>query len=356
MLEIFKIFSKIGLLGFGGPIANIALMEREIHHKRQWLSHSLFLKAYTLCKILPGPAAAQMAIFLGYIKGGFWGGMLSGSLFIIPGCLVAFFWTYLYFHFKEIGSLNILFYGMNPIILAIIADSAIRMGKSYSTHLKSVLFIILSFFWMLQWPHYELLLIFLCGLLNILFETSKSKIFDLSPLILLSFLCLKAGTLMFGGGLAIVPLLKYPMVEKYHWMTHQEFLDGLSIGMITPGPMLASVVFFGYKTAGYLGSIVAPICVFLPSFIFIFFAIPYIQKVDSLKWFRFFVDGAVPSIIGGIAAVLIPLGQSSLQDSITWILFLIGIVLLWFDKVPPWLLILIGGLSGIILKFLFGTE
>lgn len=350
MLEIFKVFSKIGLLGFGGPVATIAMMEREIYHQRRWLSQELFYKAYTLCKILPGPAAAQMAIFLGNIKGGWKGGLLAGGLFIFPGCLMAFILTWIYFNFKELWSLKHLFYGMSPVVLAIIIDSVIRMTKPHIPYLKTIILLIFSFFWMLHWSAYELFLIFLCGLISILWELTPSKkmFLDLSPLLLLTFLCLKAGTLMFGGGFAIVPLLEHPMVKTYQWLTHQEFLDGLTIGLVTPGPMLASVVFFGYKAAGIGGAILAPIAIFLPSFVFIFSALPFVNKLNSLKYFHFFIDGAMASIIGGIIAVTIPLAKSSLQDSFTLLLAMASLILLWFEKIPSWILIVLGGCSGVL--------
>lgn len=351
MLDVFKVFLKIGLLGFGGPVATIAMMEQEIQHKRQWLSQQMFNQAYTLCKILPGPAAAQMAIYLGSLKGGFWGGLLAGILFILPGSLIAFFLTLLYFHFGKFLSFEKLFYGISPIVLAIIADSLLRIAKPYSKQFKFLFLIFFSFLWMMKFAPYELLLIFLCGLLSLLWEyvnTKKNTLYDLSPLLLLTLLCFKAGALMFGGGFAIIPLLEHHMVESAHWMTHKEFLDGLTIGLITPGPMMACFVFYGYKVASTLGVLAALLAVFVPSFLFIFLALPWVKKLESLVWIKFFVDGSMCAIVGGIGAMLLPLMKTSVHNPFTLFLFLGGFLSLMSNKVSSWILILSGAGLGFI--------
>lgn len=351
MTEIFKLFLKLGLFGFGGPVATVAMMEQEIQHKRQWLTKEQFQRAYTLCKIIPGPMAIQMAIYLGTLKGHIRGGILAGSLFILPGTLLVGILTWLYFQGHTSATFDLLFYGMNPVVVAIILESTFRLAKTNLFQIKFILLSLLSFFFMLKWSSYEIFLILGAGLSsivwNILTKENSKKLFDLSPLILLIGLSFKAGAFMFGGGFAIIALLEHHFVNVHHWMSHKEFLEGLTIGLVTPGPVMASLVFYGYKISGMAGAILSPLVAFIPSFAFIFLALPLFRKMEDAAYLKSFVDGAIPAIIGGIVAFLIPLGKSALIDPFTATVSVISFFLLIRGLLPPWLLMLLGGGLGI---------
>lgn len=356
MSEIFKIFLRLGLLGFGGPVATVALMEQEIQHKRQWLTKQQFQRAYTLCKIIPGPMAIQMAIYLGTLKGHIWGGILAGSLFIFPGTIIVGILTWLYFQGQIISTFDLLFYGMNPVVVAIVLESTFRLARTNLFQIKFILFFLLSLFFMLKWSSYEILLILGAGLLSmiwdVLIKENSKRLFDLSPLILLLGLSFKAGALMFGGGFAIIALLEHHFVNVHHWMSHKEFLEGLTLGLATPGPVMVSLVFYGYKISGIAGAILSPLVAFIPSFAFIFLALPLFRKMEDAAWLRSFVDGAMPAIIGGIVAFLIPLGGSAIIDPFTGILSILSFFLLIRGLLPPWALMLLGGAVGIGIKLI----
>lgn len=353
MSEIFKIFLKLGLFGFGGPIATVAMMEQELQRKREWLSKERFQRAYTLCKIIPGPMAIQMAIYLGTLRAGILGGLLSGSLFILPGTLMVGLLTYIYFQGGAISTFDLMFYGMNPVVVAIVLESTFRLAKPNLLEIKFILLSFFSFFFMMKWSSHEIFLILGAGIFSILwdhFSSQYKKFFDLSPLLLLLALSLKAGALMFGGGFAIIALLEHQFVNVYHWMTHKEFLEGLTIGLITPGPVMASLVFYGYKISGFSGAILSPAVAFIPSFAFVFLMLPVFQKKEDAPYLKSFVEGAIPAIVGGIIAFLIPLGSSAIVDLFTAVTAVVSFCLLIRNLLPSWALILLAGGIGTLIR------
>lgn len=353
MFEILKVFTKLGFISFGGPVAAMALMEKECHHKRRWISHEIFENAYTLCKLLPGPASSQLAIFLGAHRKGFWGGILAGLSFFIPGSILIVVLGHFYIQDHHRPLFDRLFYGMNPVVLAIIVDSMIRMGRPYIQDIKFTVLMVFGFLVMLRFSEYELFLILFSGLVSIAWEwraQKSGKLYELSALFAFAILSFKAGTLMFGGGFAIIPLLKSHMVDIHGWLTEREFLDGLTLGLITPGPIMKSIVFFGYKMGGWGGALVGFSGTFLPSFIYTFSAMPLLTRLQNIKSWNHFVEGAIAAIIGGIAALIFSFAQTSLIDSFTWIVCVICFLLLLTNRVPAILLLLLGSGLGYFVK------
>ncbi len=350
MKEIFSIFSRLGVLGFGGPLATIAMMEEETSRKRKWLTAEQFSEAYALCKLLPGPVATQMAITLGRLRGGTWGGLLAGSLFILPSFFMVLAFSYFYTHSSLTQTFSPLFSGMQAGALSVILLSTFQLAKPYQRKGDAWAIALASACVVFFKPALEPLIILGFGLIGANFSGRffGKKILSISPAILvpglLFWTCFKAGAFVFGTGLAVVPVLEADVVQKFHWLTHSEFMDGLAIGQVTPGPVVITATFIGYKAAGLVGALVATFGIFFPAFVNILFFLPKVwKKMSGTKGAQGFTAWAIPAVIGSILATTLQLGLVTLHTPLLIGIFcaLLLISLLW--KPPAWAAIPLAG-------------
>jgi chromate transporter len=378
MREILTVFLRIGLLGFGGPVATIAMMEEELCRKRNWLNSTRFTEMYSLCKMLPGPVATQMAIYLGYERAGVAGGLVSGSVFILPAFLLVLILSYFYVQYGVPQNLSPLFLGMQIGALSVILVSLVQLSKPYRTKwgawiIAGVSAMIVGFS-----PGWEPIVILFWGLSGGAFftyrERMKNKLYSWAGLFLFLLLlfssgvsmkvlgetlllqifwvCFKAGAFVFGTGLAVVPVLENDVVQKFHWLTHSEFMDGIAIGQITPGPYVITATFIGYKAAGWGGAIVSTLGIFLPAFFNILYIVPRIwKKVRGSQAVTGFSAWAIPSVIGGILGALFSLGKTTLHSPFSVLIFLFILSVGIKFKIPGWVLIPLAGLLGAIFSF-----
>jgi chromate transporter len=343
--EIAAIFFRLGCLGFGGPIATMAMMEEEVSRKRSWVTPLQFAEIYALCKILPGPVSSQMAIYLGKMRAGFWGGLIAGGLFVLPSFALVLTLSYFYVHSTMVHGAAGLFLGMQAGALAVILISTYQLAKPYKTKLDAWLITLISMVTIYFHPGWEPLVIFGFGVCGALAKWIKQTfLMEASVLLALFWVCFKAGAFVFGTGLAIVPLLESDAVTHYHWLTHSEFMDGLAVGQITPGPVVITVTFIGYKAAGLLGAIVATAGIFLPSFINILFLVPlFWARWSGTSYSAGFAAWAIPAVIGGILGTTIKLGLLTLVTPLLCGVFALAVASLLIFRPPAWAVIPVAG-------------
>jgi len=337
--DLVLYFLRLGLLGFGGPVALVGQMERELVSERGWLTKEQMREAIAVCQSLPGPLAIQVGIFIAYLRGGFWGAWAGGWAFILPNFLIVAGLGALYVHFGVLQPVTAIFYGVSPVVIALILHSCYRLAK-------------LGMEDWLQWGiagacflvtvvlQSEVALLFIgAGTLGVLYygtlwrrPPSTSALLVVIPLsppvassallgkILLFFL--KAGALTFGSGLVIVPFLQQGVVQEHGWLGEREFLIAVAIGMISPGPVVITATFVGYLVAGFWGAVAATVGIFLPSFILVLAAAPILQRHRANRNVQGFVKGAYAAAIGTILGASILLGRIAIGD---WLTILIGL-------------------------------
>ncbi|MGF1602452.1 MAG: chromate efflux transporter [Thermosynechococcaceae cyanobacterium] len=381
--ELALVFLKLGTIGFGGPQAHIAMANDEAVSKRQWLTAEQFTEGLAVCEILPGPASTQMGIYIGYVRAGQIGALVAGLCFIAPAFLIVVALSWGYFRFQGVPQLDDLFLGVSPVVTAIILAFCWKLSKKtiqdgWRGGIAIATFILTTFT-----PLNVLLQLIGAGLLGLwLFHPrgrSRLSLFlpplwlanlPAEPLTLSSFWGLerigefgwpltsffvRVGSFIFGGGLVIIPLLEFEVVERLQWLTRTEFINGVAIGQLSPGPVVLTAAFVGYKVAGVLGALVASVAIFTPSFAFIMLAAPVLLRVRQNAWVQAFLKGVMPAVLGAIAAATIPLAQTTLaQESFinsiaAAVIGLLALVALLRLKIPSWQLIFAGAAVGLLL-------
>lgn len=387
--ELASIFIKLGIVGFGGPPAHIAMINEEAVIRRNWLSQEQFSEGLAICEMLPGPASTQMGIYTGYIYAGQLGALVAGLCFISPAFLIVVALSWGYFRASGVPQIADLFLGISPVITAIIVNFCWKLAKKtfkrpIDIAIALVIFCLTLFF------RVNLFFQFLvAGILGILIYRSQSpnlpkqlnsffatflpvyfgqittealalssfwgleriKVYFLP----LTIFFLKVGSFIFGGGLVIIPLLEFEVVEKLHWLTRNEFINGVAIGQISPGPVVLTAAFIGYKVAGFLGALVSTVAIFTPSFIFIMAAAPFLLKVRQNPTIQNFLKGVMPGVLAAIAAAVIPIAKEALWQEkilqslggITILIF--ALIALLRYHIATWQLVILGGFLGLFL-------
>ena len=367
--ELLFYFLRLGLLGFGGPVALVGQMERELIAERKWLTKEEMRQAIAVCQSLPGPLAIQVGIYISYLRGGFWGAWIGGWAFIFPNFLIVAALGALYVHLGDLKPVTAIFYGVSPAVIALILHSCYRLAK-------------LGMEDWLQWLiaaaclavtvilQAEVALLFIgAGIVGILYygnlfarrpPPALLQVAALPPLVQLAptaspsilgkllLFFLKAGSLTFGSGLVIVPFLQQGLVQQYGWMDQRQFLIAVAVGMISPGPVVITATFVGYLVAGFWGSLVSTIGIFFPSFIFILVAAPMLAKHGANPNVQGFVRGAYAAAIGTILGACILLGRIAIGDWLTALIGLGALAVLFHWKVNNPLLIAVTAVIGLV--------
>jgi chromate transporter len=366
--ELLRYFLRLGLLGFGGPVALVGQMERELVAERGWLSKEQMREAIAICQSLPGPLAIQVGIYISYLRGGFWGAWIGGWAFIFPNFVIVAALGALYVYFGDLKPITGIFYGVSPAVIALILHSCYRLAK-LGMEDKLQWAIALACLVITVILQAEVALLFIgAGLVGILYygnifrkkpppvvlQVAALPALTLAPAasastlgkLLLFFL--KAGSLTFGSGLVIVPFLQQGVVQQYGWMDERQFLIAVAVGMISPGPVVITATFVGYLVAGFWGSLVATIGIFFPSFIFILVAAPLLARHGTNPNVQGFVRGAYAAAIGTILGACILLGRIAIGDWLTAIVGLGSLAVLFRWKVSNPLLIAVTALIGLV--------
>ncbi len=330
-------YLRLGALGFGGPVALCAQMERELVQERRWLSRDEMRDGIAVCQSLPGPLAIQVGIFVSYLLGGFWGAWAGGWAFILPNFIIVSAVGALYVHFSGLPILTAIFYGVSPAVIALILHSYYRLAKlGMEDWLQWA--IAASCFLVTVAVRAEVAVLFVAsGLVGVLYygslfrkravapsttavivagvSTGKAAGFPILAKLLLFFL--KAGSLTFGSGLVIVPFLEKGLVQNTGWLNERQFLVAVAIGMISPGPVVITATFVGYLVAGFWGATVSTIGIFLPSFLFVLLVAPILIRHRAQPDVRGFVKGAYAAAIGTILGASVLLGRIAIGDWLT---------------------------------------
>lgn len=363
-------FLRLGTLGFGGPIALVAYMQRDLVDQRRWVSKEDYLEGLAFSQLCPGPLAAQLAKYIGWLPGGVWGATLAGLAFIFPSFLMVLALAAAYVHFGQLAWIQGLFYGIGAAVSAIIVRSAWKLivktiGRDY---LLWVLFIVLAV--TTVWTESEIVWLFiLSGIISVVvkapprlqeksaqalslapFLAGALKSFSLGTVASIFLYFLKAGAFVFGSGLAIVPFLYGGVVGKYHWLTERQFLDAVAVAMITPGPIVITSGFIGYLVAGPFGACAAALAVFLPPYLLVIFVAPYYRRFAQNRQVKAFVQGVTAAAVGAIAGAAVILSRRALVDVPTILIAITTFAALIFvKKVPEPVLIIIAGAVGVLL-------
>jgi len=375
--ELTIYFLKLGTIGFGGPIALVENIHKDLIIEKKWFSNDDFNEGLALAQMAPGPLAVQLGMYLGYNSCGVLGAALSGAAFVLPSFIMVVLFGVLYKYFGNISWVQNVLYGTGAAIIGIIGKSAYLLTKQSISNIKIkaikenillwVLFLI-SFSSTFFFKNIGVEFFLVCGLIYMTLNSSFSWIQNKTNSVLLFWILLienkslpmliemgifflKAGSLVFGSGLAIIPFLHNGVVLENHWLTESEFVDAVAIGMLTPGPMVVTVGFIGFLIAGFPGAVIAAAGTFIPCYFFTVIPAPHIKKISKNRNIKHFVQGIIAAIIGALVGSIIMMAQKTIIDYYTLIIAgLTLLIILKFKKIPIPYIIIASAILGIIIK------
>ena len=377
--ELTLYFLKLGTIGFGGPVALVGYMHKDLVENRKWISEDEYREGLALAQLAPGPLAAQLGIYIGFVHYRFLGATLIGIAFVLPSFLMVLLLGIIYKLYGGLSWIQAVFYGVGAAVIGIIALSSYKLtlksiGQLNWESMKSKwllwLFFILAVFITYITEQEPVLLFIAAGLLYMVIKAppkwwnsktvnSFSLVFLLagfwsyesSTLTKIAFFFAKAGTFVFGSGLAIVPFLHSGVVIENQWLTEQQFLDSVAVAMITPGPVVITVGFIGYLVNGFLGALVAALATFLPCYLFTIAMAPSFKKIAQNKPVKAFVEGITAAVIGALVGSVMVIAKRSIIDIPTALVAIITIfALLYIKKIQEPYIIVAAAVLGIIIK------
>jgi chromate transporter len=372
--ELLLYFLRLGTFGFGGPIALAAAMQRELVEKRRWVSQADYAEGLAFAQLCPGPLAAQLAMYLGWVRRRTLGATLISIAFIGPSFLMVLVLAVFYLHFGGLWWMQGVFYGVRAAVVAILVRSAFTLVRRTvrADWLLCLLFVASALVTALT--ESEIVWVFLLGgAVALLIRApprlrGRAAVFALPGelgwlltglngpadaralwTVLLYFT--KAGAFVFGSGLAIVPFLQRGVVEDFHWLNEQQFLDAVAVAMITPGPVIITAGFIGYLVAGLVGAVAAAAGVFLPCYLFVVALAPFYRRFAQNRQIKAFVQGVTAAAVGAITGAAFILGRQAITDRATALVALAALAVLVFGKkIPDPIVILVAGVVGLALN------
>lgn len=347
--ELLHIFLKLGFFAYGGPAAHIALMREEVVEKRHWYSDKEFLTMLSFTNLIPGPNSTEMALLIGYKKAKFIGLLIAGFSFILPAVSIVIAITAFYVSYKDIPQIATIFEGAVPAIFSIILVAVYKLSKS-SFKTANTCFIFIICLMLLFFNFSEFTVLALGGLLSLYlhFFHSKNKLSSIEPFSLsfLFFSFIKIGSVLYGSGYVLISFLRTTFVENLQWITHQELLDMVVIGEVTPGPVFTTATAIGYLLNGLSGSFLATVGIFLPSFLFIGIVYPFYEKLLSITWITILLEGVNAASVAIIFFVAIQLGFSAISGIYSFLFVLVSLFFLTKEKLSPISIMMISSLIG----------
>jgi chromate transporter len=373
-------FLKLGTVGFGGPVALVGFMHRDLVEGRRWITEDTYKLSLALAQIMPGPLAAQTAIAIGYFEAGVLGATLVGLAFILPSFLMVVAISLAYIAYGGLWWMQALFYAIGATVIAIIAIAAFKLARGTNKRdpLLWAIFIMLAA--VTVWAQAELAEFFILAGLSVLFARAwpgwkQGLIMGLGGAALGALIWLfeawiqqggtaadsqdvlaqilvfftKAGAFVFGSGLAIIPFLQQGVVQQFGWLNEHQFLDAVAVAMITPGPVVITVAFIGFLVAGFAGAVMASIGIFLPVYLFTIIPAPWFKRHRDNPQLKAFVDGATAAATGAITGAVLVLGARAIIDVPTAIIGLASLAMLWRYRLSEPVLVTVSGLVGLLL-------
>jgi chromate transporter len=380
LLDITKYFLKLGTWGFGGPVALVGYMQRDLVEKKSWLTEEEYKEGLALAQLAPGPLAAQLGIYIGFVHYGLIGATLTGLAFVLPSFIMVVLLGMAYQLYGGLAWMQAVFYGVGAAVIGIIAMSAYKLtiksiSKFEPAAMKSKwllwLFYIAGIVITVITEREEILLFLGCGILYMLIKAPPQWIkkpavlpagilistgfwkYDGKNLQEIGWFFAKAGAFVFGSGLAIVPFLHGGVVKEFGWLTENQFVDAVAVAMITPGPVVITVGFIGYLVAGFPGACVAALATFLPCYLFTVALAPSFKKIAKNTGIKAFVEGITAAVIGALVGSVIVIGMRSITDIPTALIAVVAVlVLLYIKKIQEPYIIGIAAIVGILIKSL----
>ena len=343
--EVAQVFLLLGFVGFGGPAAHVALMRREIVQRRRWVEEKEFLEMYAACNLIPGPSSTELAIFLGYRRAGWRAMLLAGVLFILPAMLIMLGIAWAYTHYRSTTGASAIFYGLRPVIVAVILWALVDLAGRVLRRPLSVL-ISVGALGLAMLGVYPLLVLAAAAVAVLAAETSRKLPSSTAPALLpiggyllagwpelsrlpLVFLTfLKIGAISYGSGYVLLAFLHADFVANLHWLSDKQLLDAVALGQATPGPVFTTATFLGYLFAGLPGALLATIGIFLPGFVFVPFLQPLVRLARERSSVGSMLDGVNAGVLGLIAAVTLQIGRAAVVDLATVLIVVVSFAIL----------------------------
>jgi chromate transporter len=372
-----RYFLYLGSLGFGGPVALAGFMHRDLVEQRRWVPEEEYRLAMALAQIMPGPLAAQLAIALGYFRHGVLGATAVGLAFVVPSFLMVVAISMAYVRFGGLWWMQALFYGIGAAVIAIIAIAAYKLSKSTNKRDPLLWAIFAALAVITVWAQAELAEVFVVAGMIVLFARARpglraGVLMGLGGVAVVALIWLaerwflsvgvggqhvllqillfftKAGSFVFGSGLAIVPFLHQGVVQQFGWLNEQQFIDAVAVAMITPGPVVITVVFIGFLVAGFLGAVAAAIGIFLPVYVFTVIPAPWFSRNRDNAQLKAFVQGATAAATGALSGAVVVIAVRAIYDVPTVLIALVSLGVLWRYKLPEPILVAVAGVVGLI--------
>ncbi len=373
--EIVSTFLRLGATSYGGP-AIMGVMQAELQERRQWLSKPRFVEGLALVNMLPGATATQLALFLGYARGGWWGALAGGLCFVLPAFAIMLALTVAYAALGVSPLVRGALYGLGPVVLGIFLVAVYRLGRTAASTPAQALIAVAAAAATLWSPLGVAAILVLAGAVGLVLFSSwrlglvalaatavalvalhrwsaSAAVAAVDPraaeapgLARLATFFFEVGALTVGGGLAMIAFIQARVVEQLHWLTAQEFIDGLALGQFTPGPILMVAAYVGYKVAGVAGAAVAAGAAFLPSFVMMLAILPAFDRVRTYTWTRAVLRGMSPAVIGLLAVSLTRLAPYALVDPLAVAIFVVTVAVLLIWRLGPLRLMLGGAVLG----------
>jgi len=377
--DIAASFLKLGVTAYGGP-AIMGLMQAEFQDKRQWVSKEHFVEGLSLVNMLPGAGATQLGIFLGYARGGWWGGLLAGLCFVLPAFCIMLVLTMAYATLGVTPLIRGALYGLGPVVLGIFLVAVYRLGRSAVSTISQAMIAIAAASALIFSPLGMAPILLLAGGMGLLLFHSKkvgaavlivvTALLGFLPLTLWSTAVpiaavpqaalpsasvtdiggffFKVGALTFGGGLTMIAFIQDQVVNQLHWLTPEEFIGGLALSQFTPGPILMVAAYVGYKVVGVTGAVIGAAAIFLPSFMLMLAILPVFDHVRTLVWTRAALRGIGPAVIGVLAVSLVQMAPHALPDPFAIAMLIVTITVLLAWRIGAVKLMLAGAVLGML--------
>ena len=369
--ELLLYFLRLGAFGFGGPIALAGYMQRDLVEQRRWISRQDYLEGLALAQLAPGPLAAQLAIYLGWVRARVLGATLVSVAFVAPSLAMVLAISALYVAYGGLPWMQGVFYGIGAAVIAVIARSAVKLLKMTLARDRLLWLVFLISAIVTGWTEKEILWIFLLSGVGVMLVRTPLRWPGAAAALVpphwllaglgapatlpllwkILWFFTAAGAVVFGSGLAIVPFLHGGVVNDFHWLDERQFLDAVAVAMITPGPVVITVAFIGYLVAGLAGALLAALGVFLPCYLFVIIPAPYYRRWARVPQIKSFVDGVTAAATGAIAGAAYVLGRRAIVDLPTAAIAAAALlVLIKGRKIPEPALMLAAGAAGLLLR------
>ena len=377
--EVVSSFLKIGAMSYGGP-AIMGLMQTEFQEKRGWLSKERFLEGLAIVTLLPGAGATQLGIFLGHARAGWWGGLLAGLCFVLPAFIIMLALTLVYTEYGALPFMRDVFYGLAPVVVGIFIVAVYRLGRTAVGDRKQGLLALGAALLAAFSPFGIVATLLLAACLGVaiyhrrragltaavvlmaIYAAVRMSGGEIEPVALvfeqngvagigdIALFFFGVGAFSFGGGLSMLAFMQEQVVNQMHWLTAREFLDGLALGQLTPGPILMVAAFVGYKLAGIAGALAAGAAIFLPSFLLMLALLPWFARIKQWQWMRAALKGVVPAVIGVLVVALGGMLPAAVTDVFTALILIATVMALLVWRVGPLPPMFAGAAAGVLAR------